>query len=254
MVVSSSPIRSGGGKSGVKGTIMTYDRGLEAPTAMRRAIAVLFLAAIGCSASPIAGGPCGGGTLDQYIVLGAAGCVFQGNLYSRIMFNGTNGGVAIDTTQLTVSFVDSGSGRSDWNIDAPWFLATNAVLDITYSFSVTGFFDEISTFEPISYLIASLTTTDSACLNGFFTGSACSGTLLPDVGQPGVRYTVYPPLTETTVSIYVDDHRQGNPSGPTFFTDLVNTNVTVPEPGTMAAAGIGVLLLFAGLWRQSISK
>jgi len=207
--------------------------------------AFLLLAAASASAGPVAGGACGGGTLADYISLGAMGCTFGVETVGNIIFIGTNGGVAIDPALLAVNLVEERSGWFFWTVSANIPVAANAVIDTTFSYTVGGMIGGMSTFILFSPNLDPTQSTYSWCLNGSFSGAFCTGTPLPLAGA-ALDFN----QSETMVSFRHNEQRSGAVTFQGIQTTIYLYPLGVPEPGTLAAAALGILLLFAGLWRK----
>jgi len=199
-------------------------------------IGAFFTLAALAAASP-SFSSCDSGTLDQYIALGSTGCQFNGILWSNFEFSATNNGSPVDPNAISIVF--SGlSFTGTGNIT----VLEGTTLDLNFGFAVTGPTRLIMASETLAPPTPGVLGTISGCENGTFSGSNCSGTLLPD---SHVFYLFDPTLADQ-VALRFSQQDVGQPGNSTF-TQIFGEIQSIPEPSAFVLAGSG--LLIAGIFR-----
>src|SRR5260370_15910951 len=128
----------------------------EAQTKMTKTIGVLFLGALGCSASMIPGGACAVGSYDEYAALGAARCTIEGRLFYNFASNVVP--VPLSTLPLTITPNDSGSDTSLGLTFAVTLTLTASNPSIAVEYSLLPTSTPLTTRTAPSFTLSPLTT------------------------------------------------------------------------------------------------
>ncbi len=225
----------------------------EAQTKMTKTIGVLFLGALGCSASMIPGGACAVGSYDEYAALGAAGCTIEGRLFYNFASNVVP--APLSTLPLTITPNDSGSDTSVGLTFAGTLPLTASNPSIAVEYSVLATSATLITRTGASFTLGSMSTGQGrlALLVSPLSSSLPASKVIETPSFAAKTETLLPVISSYKRADIADvaliDVSPTDFTVQSFTTTFLNVpsdpQVAAPEPGTLACAGLGILLLLA---------